>query len=226
MGDAIGQTLPLAVGIAISPIGIIASVLMLGTRKAGSNGISFLIGWMAGLFALGGLLLLLNHGADAISEGNPADWTGYVRIVLGLILLDVARRQWKKRPGKDGEPELPAWMSKLDSFNPARSAVAGVTLAAINPKNLILTAAAATAIAGTGTATGDQIVALVTFTLIASLGAATPLGIYAFMGDRAAGLLERLKESMARNGGVIMAVICVVIAAKLIGDGITTLSLF
>ena len=226
MGDAIGQTLPLAVGIAISPIGIIASVLMLGTRKAGSNGISFLIGWMAGLLALGGLLLLLNHGADASSEGNPADWTGYVRIVLGLILLDVARRQWKKRPGKDGETELPAWMSKLDSFNPARSAVAGVTLAAINPKNLILTAAAATAIAGTGTATGDQIVALVTFTLIASLGAATPLGIYAFMGDRAAGLLERLKESMARNGGVIMAVICVVIAAKLIGDGITTLSLF
>lgn len=226
MGDAIGQTLPLAVGIAISPIGIIASVLMLGTRKAGSNGFSFLIGWIVGLLVLGGLLLLLNHGVDASSEGNPADWTGYVRIVLGLILLDVARRQWKKRPGKDGEPELPAWMSKLDSFNPARSAVAGVTLAAINPKNLILTAAAATAIAGTGTATGDQIVALVTFTLIASLGAATPLGIYAFMGDRAAGLLERLKESMARNGGVIMAVICVVIAAKLIGDGITTLSLF
>jgi hypothetical protein len=31
---------------------------------------------------------------------------------------------------------------------------------------------------------------------------------------------------MARDNGVIIAVICVVIAAKLIGDGITTLSLF
>ena len=225
MGEAIGQTLPLAIGIAISPIGIIASVLMLGTRRAGSNGFSFLIGWIVGLLVLGGLLLLLNHGADASSQGNPADWTGYVRIILGLILLDVARQQWKKRPGKDGEPELPAWMSKLDSFNPGRSMIAGVSLAALNPKNLILTAGAATAIAGTGTATADQIVALVTFVLIASLGAATPLGIYAFMGDRAAGLLERLKESMARNGGVIIAVICVVIAAKLFGCGFTTLSL-
>ncbi len=46
------------------------------------------------------------------------------------------------------------------------------------------------------------------------------------MGDRADSMLARLKESMARNNGVIMAVICVVIAAKLIGDGITTLSLF
>ena len=117
-------------------------------------------------------------------------------------------------------------MSKLDSFSPARSAVAGVTLAAVNPKNLILVAGAATAIAGTGAATGDQVIALVTFTAIASLGAAVPLGIYLFMGDRAEGMLGRLKESMARNGGVIMAVICVVIAAKLIGDGITTLSLF
>ena len=100
MGEAIGQTLPLAVGVAISPVGIIASVLMLGTGQPRRNGSAFLIGWIVGLLALGGLLLLINRGADASSQGSPADWTGYARIGLGLVLLVVARRQLGKRPAK------------------------------------------------------------------------------------------------------------------------------
>ncbi|MDQ5893757.1 MAG: hypothetical protein QG596_18 [Actinomycetota bacterium] len=224
MGEAIGQTLPLAVAIAVSPVGIIASVLILGTAKARSNGISFLAGWIIGLLALGGLLLLLNRSAAASSGGDPAGWTGYASIGLGLILLIFAYRQLKKWRTSKGEPDLPGWMSKLDDFDAARSAVAGIALAAVNPKNLILVAGAATAIAGTGTLAGDQVAALLVFTAIASLGVVVPLGIYLFMGDRAEGLLSWLKESMARNGGLIMAVIFVVIAAKLMGDGITTLS--
>jgi hypothetical protein len=38
MGQAIGDILPMAVGVAISPAPIIAIVLMLGTPRARSNG--------------------------------------------------------------------------------------------------------------------------------------------------------------------------------------------
>jgi hypothetical protein len=41
------------------------------------------------------------------------------------------------------------------------------------------------------------------------------------MGDRSKKLLEDLRDWMSRNNGAIMAVICLVIAAKLIGDGIS-----
>jgi threonine/homoserine/homoserine lactone efflux protein len=117
-------------------------------------------------------------------------------------------------------------MDRLDSFGAATSAGAGALLSGLNPKNLVLIVGAATAIAQTGAATGDQVVALVVFALVASLAVAVPIGIYLFMSDRADEILGRLKERMARDNGVIIAVICVVIAAKLIGDGITTLSLF
>jgi hypothetical protein len=43
------------------------------------------------------------------------------------------------------------------------------------------------------------------------------------MGDRAAGILETLKTWMGRNNAAIMMVLCLVIAAKLIGDGLTGL---
>ena len=46
MGEAIGQVLPFAVGVAISPMPIVAMVLMLITPKARANGFAFLVGWL------------------------------------------------------------------------------------------------------------------------------------------------------------------------------------
>jgi hypothetical protein len=52
VGNAIGNVLPLALGVAISPIPIIAVILMLLSPKAHTNGPAFLVGWVAGLAAV------------------------------------------------------------------------------------------------------------------------------------------------------------------------------
>ena len=44
--QAIGDVLPSAVAIVLSPVPIIAVDLMLGTRRARSNGPAFAIGWI------------------------------------------------------------------------------------------------------------------------------------------------------------------------------------
>ena len=49
MGQAIGGSLALAVGIALSPIPIIAVVLMLTSQRARVNGPLFVLGWLIGL---------------------------------------------------------------------------------------------------------------------------------------------------------------------------------
>ena len=46
---SLGSLLPLAIGIAISPIPIIACILMLFSARARANGPAFLIGWVAGI---------------------------------------------------------------------------------------------------------------------------------------------------------------------------------
>ena len=48
MGQAIGQILPLAVGVGLSPSPIIAVVVMLGTPQARANGPAFMVGWLVG----------------------------------------------------------------------------------------------------------------------------------------------------------------------------------
>ena len=69
-----------------------------------------------------------------------------------------------------------------------------------------------------------EALAFAVFTVVASLGAAIPIVMYFALGDRSAGLLERLRVWMTRNNAVILAVILAVIAAKVIGDAISGLT--
>jgi hypothetical protein len=62
------------------------------------------------------------------------------------------------------------------------------------------------------------------FTVIAAVGVAIPMGIYLFMGSRAATTLDHLKDWMARNNTAVMAVLLLIIGVKLLGDGISGLS--
>jgi threonine/homoserine/homoserine lactone efflux protein len=173
---------------------------------------------------LGTIVLLAASGASASDHGAPATWVSIVKIVLGVLLLALAAKQWRGRPRGDAEPELPAWMKTIDTFTPVKSIGMAVLLSAINPKNLLLVVAAAAAIAQTGVSTVDQAVALAVFILIATLGVGAPVAIFFLMGARATKILGELHEWMARENATIMAVICLIIGAKLIGDAIAGLA--
>ncbi len=100
----------------------------------------------------------------------------------------------------------------------------GLLLSAANPKNLLLTVGAAATVAQTGASTVDQAVALAVFVLVATLGVGAPIAIYFLMAERATKILDELHDWMARENATIMAVICLIIGAKLIGDAITGLA--
>jgi threonine/homoserine/homoserine lactone efflux protein len=227
VGQAIGQVLAFGVGVALSPLPIIAVVLMLATPKGRVNGPAFLVGWVLGLAVVGTIVLLAASGAEASENGGPAEGLSIVKLGLGVLLLVVALRQWRRRPHGNADPELPElpkWMQTIDTFTPPRAAGIAVALSAVNPKNLLLTVGASAAIAQTGASTGDQAVALAVFVLLGTLGPGIPVGIYFLMRDRATAILESLRGWMARENATIMAVLCLIIGAKLIGDAITGLS--
>ena len=224
MGQAIGQVLSFGVGVAISPVPIIAVVVMLATPKGRVNGPAFLLGWVAGLAVLGTIVLVAASGGSASKHGTPATWVSILKIVLGVLLWLLAIRQWRGRPRGEEAGRLPGWMKTIDTFTAARSTAMGVALSAINPKNLLLSVGAAAAIAQTGASAPSQAVALAVFIVIATLGVGAPVAIYFVMGDRGDDILRGLHDWMARENATIIAVICLIIGAKLIGDAITALA--
>lgn len=223
MGDAIGQLLPFAVGVGLSPIPIVAVVVMLSTPRGHVNGPAFLVGWIIGLAAVGTAVIAIAGGAGASDGGEPSSGAGVAELALGALLLVLAVKQWRGRPRGDEEPELPGWMARVDAFSPVKAAGMGVLLSAANPKNLVLTAGAAAAIAETGIAAGDEAVALAVFVVIGTIGVIAPIVISLTMGARANALLEELHSWLARENATIMAVLCLVIGAKLLGSGIAAL---
>jgi threonine/homoserine/homoserine lactone efflux protein len=217
---AVGEVLPLAIAAAISPFPIIGVVLMLATPRARVNGPMFVVGWLVGLAVVGTIGLTIASAAGASDDGDPSTGANIVQVVLGVALIVFAIRQWRKRPAAGEEPRMPAWMSAVDDFSPGRAAAAGFVLSAVNPKNLILTVAAATTIAATGLPGADQVLAFVVYALIATLGVAAPVIVFFTAGERAATILGDMKAWLATNNAAIMAVIFLVLGAKVLGQGL------
>lgn len=221
MSQATGEIVGLGIGVALSPVAIIAVVLMLVAREGRVNALAFVAGWLLSLGAVGTLVLLVADGADARRNGAPADWVIVLQLVLGVLLLLLAVRQWRGRPRGDAEPEPAAWMQKVDTLTPPRAIGMAVLLAAVKPKNLILTVGAAVAIAETGVSTSGQAGALAVFVLLGTLGPGIPLAISLLMRERAAIILGGVRDWMVREDATIIAVLCLIFAAKLLGDAIS-----
>ena len=212
--------LPIAVGIAVSPLPIVAVVLMLATPRGRADGPAFLAAWIVGLAAIGAVVIAAVGDSAEDDAGGTPGWVSGLKLALGLLLLLVAAKQWRERPRGDA-PELPKWMHALDTFGPAKALGAGVLLSLLNPKNLLLAIAGATVIAQGGLTAGEEAGALAIFVAIATIGVATPVVLYFAMGDRSREILDAMKDWMARNNAVIMAVLMLIIGVKLIGDAIS-----
>ncbi|TDE95945.1 GAP family protein [Occultella glacieicola] len=224
MGEAVGQSLPIAVGVLVSPMPIVAVVLMLVSARARANGVAFVLGWIVGIAAVGSAVILLVGGAAGGDDGEPAVWVGILKLVLGLGLLLLAVRQWRGRPRAGVEPEAPKWMAAIDTFTPVKAFGLAFLLGGINPKNLLLVVSGATAIVHATDARGEEFAALAVFTVVASIGIVIPVLIYFVMGARAAQLLEGVRAWMVANNAVIMCVLLLVLGTKLVGDALTILA--
>lgn len=220
MGPVIGDVIPLALGVAISPIPIIAAILMLLSPKARGTSLGFLLGWLLGIVVAVVVFTLLSA---VLPQGDPDESKpilGTIEIVLGLLLLVLAVQQWRGRPKVGTEPALPKWMSAIDTMTGARALVLGFLLSALNPKNLLMGVAAGVAIGADAQTTAETVVAVIVYTVIAASTVAIPVIAYLAASARMARPLESLRTWLVYNNATIMAVLLLVIGVVLIGKGL------
>jgi threonine/homoserine/homoserine lactone efflux protein len=223
MGQAIGDILASAVGVALSPVPIIAVILMLGTERARSTGTAFAVGWVLGLVTVSIVVLLVASDADDPDSGTSTA-VAVAKLAIGALFLLMAFMQWRKRPQPGTEAAMPKWMTTIDQFSAGKSFLLGVLLSAANPKNLALTLAAAASIAQAGLSGGDTAVVVAVFVIIGSLTVAGPVLFYLFAPTTAAGPLNSIKQFMAEHNAVIMMIVLLVLGAKVLGQGIAGLT--
>lgn len=137
--------LPAAVGVAISPIPIIAVVLMLVSPRGRLNGPAYLVGRLVGVATAGAMVLLLAGSVGSTDGSEPAGWTNWLKPVLGLGLSVLAVQQWRgarggtsrQRRGVDGRDRR---------LHAGEGRGCRIRRLGAEPKNLTLTVAAMAAI--------------------------------------------------------------------------------
>ena len=218
LSDAIGDLLPSALAVALSPIPVVAVVLVLGAPEARRAGPAFALGWIAGLLAVSvAVVLVVGNGDDPGDDDPGLNW---LKLAIGVLFLAMAAQQWTKRPKQGEEPEAPSWMATIDTATPSRAAVLGAALSGANPKNLALTLAASASIAEAGLDRADTTIAVAVYVAIGSTTVAGSVLFYLVDADRAARPLGAVQRFMSDNNAVIMMVVLLLLGAKLLGDGL------
>jgi len=96
----------------------------------------------------------------------------------------------------------------------------GFLLAAVNPKNLLMGAAAGVIVGTAGLTTGEAAIAILVFVLIAASSVAIPVIAYLVASKRMAAPLESLRTWLVHNNAAVMSVLLLVIGVVVIGKGI------
>jgi len=223
MHQVLGDLLPLAIAVTISPIPIIAEILLLFTKKPKANAGAYAAGFVLGVGGVLWILVALAGTQDLSSGTDGSTGVSWGKVALGVLLLVAAARQFRGRPAPGETAAMPKWMDGISSFQPAKSAVVGLVVGAVNPKNIAMALAAAVAVAGASLSSGDQTIVLIVYTLIAVLGVLAPLIVVLVMGERSQAILDDWKTWLAQNNAAVMSVLFVVFGVVLISKGISGL---
>lgn len=223
MGAAIGDILPLALGVAISPVPIIAAILMLLSPRAKATSVGFLLGWLLGIVIAVTLFTFLSSVLPSSGSDDSDPVRGTLQVVLGVLLLLLSIRQFRNRPKPGEEPKLPKWMQAIDKVDFAKALGLGFLLSAVNPKNLLLAVGAGSAIGAADLDGAETAGVIAVYTLIAACTVLVPVVAYLIAADRLRRPLDALRGWLARENAVIMGILVLVIGVDLIGKGIAAL---
>jgi hypothetical protein len=218
--QVIGEVLPFAVIVMVSPFNIVAVILLLFSKRPVLDASCYLGGFVIGVAAVvGGLTAIagairLDPGSDQ-SRGASA-----LVMVLGAALIVAAVRKFRGRPGPDDTAALPRWMDGIAGFGPGKSIGIGAGIGVANPKNIAVALGTAVAVSSAGLPSGQQVIVLAVYVVLASLGVAAPIVAMLVMRDRSGPVLDGWKAWLTQNNAAMLAVIYLFLGVYLIGKNL------
>ena len=223
-GSLLGEVTALAMVVALSPFSVLPAIaLVVHSERPRPTGVAFICGWLAGKAAITLLFVQvprLLHGL----QGTPPHWTAWLRVAAGLLFIAAGIWYWRKhRREPVASVDGPQWLDRIKRITPVGAAAAGASLTVVNPKVVLMCAAAGFAIGTAGLSTLGTTAAVTYFTLLAGSTAAVPILAYLVWSHRVDRLLERLRDWMQRRQVAITVVVLLILGVALLFNGIRAL---
>jgi threonine/homoserine/homoserine lactone efflux protein len=204
------------IGLILTPLAVVGSIVLLGTNRALPNALSF-----AGAFALNYLILsVIGLWVGAVASGVAGEGQAryLVSLLMGLLFLGLGLAVlFRHHVGVPGGK--PRWAVVLETATPARAFLGGFALSLINP-NVVILLSGLTLIITSGETIGSQAIGALSLVLASMIPFAIPIGIYLIMGERGKEMLRKVFAWMIDHDKALTAGTLLLFGALFFGRGL------
>lgn len=215
MGSLLIPLLPFIIGSALVPVQNIINILLLSSPRQGLLKAIAYVGGMTILRLLQGLvfgLILLEEG-----EGGKSPIALTLQLVLGVLLLITAYKQWRNED--DPDAPLPKWLTMIDSLTPLKAFGFGFGILLISGKAWVFTLSAIGVIAEADLGQPSGIIAYLLFVLLAESLLLLAILFRVVMPERSITLLEQASTWLTRYNRPIVMVVSLVFGLLFLYQG-------
>jgi threonine/homoserine/homoserine lactone efflux protein len=107
----------IGLAITLEPIPLTAFIVVLASKRGVRKGAAFIVGWLLSLAVVVALTLLLTGNSPPKPSTGPAVAALAVKIAIGVALVLIAVRQWR-RMGRPKKPKkTPKWQTGIDNMS-------------------------------------------------------------------------------------------------------------
>ena len=221
MWAALGEILPIAVGVAISSVPIMAIVLILLSPNGRRSSVAFLVGWVLGLavviFAFTLLAYLVPTGPPRRSQVA----VGVLQIIIGLAAVIFAVVVWRRGTGRPSE-DMPAWLTRVEKMRPWETFGLALLLN-IRPKAVLLSAAGGLSIRASDLGAGETAIVILVYTVLSASSVAFPVVASLIAPEKTRSDLVRTQTWIRENSRVVAVLVLLLIGVVIIGNGLARL---
>lgn len=209
----IAELLPLAAGVIISPLPIVAVVALLLTARGRLLGTAFAVTYLISGLAVTLVAVLGARGVTRGADRAHDVLTVLLAAILTVTFLVLAALAWRGRP-RDGRPAVtPRWLAAVETLSPRAAVGLGVVLVITDGKNIGLQLRAGVVIDGLDHGLAVLIPVAIGFALVAGLGVLTPVLMTLAGPPSVQHLLGTFKDELVRHSAAMMTVLFTVLAA-------------
>ncbi len=112
----------IALVITLEPIPLVSFLVIVASRRGVLKGAAFIFGWLVSLAIVIAVTVLATGNNPPKPNTAPSLASLAVKILIGVALLLIALRQYRKRGRPKKEKKVPKWQTGVDNMSPLYAA--------------------------------------------------------------------------------------------------------
>jgi threonine/homoserine/homoserine lactone efflux protein len=153
-----------------------------------------MLGYVGGYMLIGVSVTLLGYTVTENSSREEGIFLPVLLIILGLLLLFLTQRNWRKPPSENNEN--PRLFTMIDKITPPKAFAFGALVSVINFKNLAIYLSAVSIPLVSDLPLSSKIIIVLVDALVFCSAVIVPVLIYFLFPKQADKLLNRLKQAL------------------------------